>query len=294
MKAQDNAISVAQSRTIEQVISGHSTSDGAGVKLTRLLDQSLQQRLDPFLMLDAFGSDQPQDYIAGFPDHPHRGFETLTYLLAGRMRHSDNAGNQGIIETGGIQWMTAGRGIVHSEMPEQKDGLLQGFQLWINLPKAKKMQAPEYKDIQAEQIPSLITDEKVEVKVIAGQYGRVNGAIQKPKTEPLILDITLPAGSHFSQYLPSAHHAFLVVYQGEIAVGDRSVAALKLAVLRNPATSDGIVINAMADSRLLLIAGNPLREPIVQGGPFVMNSTAEIEQAFADYRAGRFVSETGR
>lgn len=281
---------VHQSRNLEQVVAGQHTSDGAGVKLTRLLDQSLQKRLDPFLMLDAFGSDKPQDYIAGFPDHPHRGFETLTYLLAGRMRHHDNAGHAGTIETGGIQWMTAGRGIVHSEMPEQKDGLLQGFQLWINLPAASKMQAPSYRDVQANDLPTITLADGVNLKIIAGSSQGIEGAIQAPVTEPLVLDITIPAGGVFNQIIPAEFQAFLVVYDGEIVIDDREVSAMKLAILGNTIDSDGVSIAATADSRLLLVAGKPLREPIVQRGPFVMNTQDEIAQAFEDYQAGRFTA----
>lgn len=279
---------VQVSRTIEQLVVGHATSDGAGVKLTRVLGQSLQQRLDPFLMLDAFGSDRPNDYIAGFPNHPHRGFETLTYLINGRMRHSDNAGHQGLLETGGIQWMTAGRGIIHSEMPEQKDGMLEGFQLWINLPAAQKMQPAGYQDVQSEQIPELLTANGVKVRVIVGSSHGVVGAIQRPDTEPLFLDVHLSAGASFSQLLPAGHNAFFYVYRGDVAVAERSVAAQRMAVLSNDAGADGVILQAKQDSRLILVAGKPLHEAIVQHGPFVMNSREQIEQAIADYQAGRF------
>ncbi|WP_445368050.1 pirin family protein [Methylomonas sp. BW4-1] len=278
---------VMRSRAIEQLVVGHATSDGAGVKLTRVLGQSLQLRLDPFLMLDAFGSDKPNDYIAGFPNHPHRGFETLTYLITGRMRHSDNAGHQGLLETGGIQWMTAGRGIIHSEMPEQKDGMLEGFQLWINLPAAEKMQPAGYQDVQSEQIPELLTANGVKVRVIAGSSHGVAGAIQRPDTEPLFLDLHLPAGASFSQSLPAGHNAFFYVYRGEVAVAERSVAAQRMAVLSS-GESDGVILQAKQDSRLILVAGKPLREPIAQHGPFVMNTREQIEQAIDDYQACRF------
>ncbi|OQW73757.1 MAG: hypothetical protein BVN35_11720 [Proteobacteria bacterium ST_bin11] len=278
---------VQHSRGIEQLVVGHATSDGAGVKLTRVLGQALQQRLDPFLMLDAFGSDEPNDYIAGFPSHPHRGFETLTYLLSGRMRHSDNAGHQGLLETGGIQWMTAGRGIIHSEMPEQKDGLLEGFQLWINLPAAEKMQPTGYQDVQSEAIPELLTADGVKVRVIAGSSHGVAGAIQRPDTEPLFLDVHIPAGASFSQSLPVGHNVFIYVYRGEVAVAERSVSAQRMAVLNNGA-SDGVILQAKQDSRLILVAGKPLREPIVQHGPFVMNTREQIEQAIDDYQTGHF------
>ncbi|MBD9361853.1 pirin family protein [Methylomonas fluvii] len=279
---------VTRSRVIEQLVEGHATSDGAGVKLTRMLGQALQQRLDPFLMLDAFGSDKPNDYIAGFPNHPHRGFETLTYLITGRMRHSDNAGHQGLLETGGIQWMTAGRGIIHSEMPEQKDGMLEGFQLWINLPATEKMQPAGYQDVQSEQIPELLTANGVKVRVIVGSSHGVSGAIQRPDTEPLFLDVQLPAGASFSQSLAAGHNAFFYVYRGEVAVADRSVAEQRMAVLSNGAAADGVILQAKQGSRLILVAGKPLREPIAQHGPFVMNTHEQIEQAIDDYQAGRF------
>lgn len=287
---QPYADTVLNSRTIEQQLTGQITSDGAGVKLTRLFGQSLQQRLDPFLMLDAFGSDSPQDYIAGFPNHPHRGFETLTYLIAGRMRHSDNAGHQGLLEAGGIQWMTAGRGIIHSEMPEQQDGLLEGFQLWINLPADAKMQPAGYRDVKQAQLPELIMADGVAVRVIAGTSHGLNGAIQRPVTEPTILDIRLPAGSHYSQSLPAVNNAFFVVYRGEVSVGDRSVSKGRLAVLKNDQAADGIRMQAQQDSRVLLVSGAPLRQAIVQHGPFVMNTPAQIQQAIEDYQAGRLTA----
>lgn len=279
---------VNRSRTIEQIVVGHAASDGAGVKLTRIIGPSLHQRLDPFLMLDAFGSDEPGDYIAGFPNHPHRGFETLTYLLAGRMRHSDNAGHSGLLETGGIQWMTAGRGIIHSEMPEQKDGLLEGFQLWINLPAEHKMQAPGYRDLQSPEIPEAPLPNGGKVRIIAGHSQGVAGAIQRPFTEPLFLDLYMPAGSVFTQPLAPEFNAFVYVYRGELAVGERKVATQRLAVLSKRADSDGIVLIADQDSRAILVAGRPLCEPIVQRGPFVMNSEEEILQAINEYQAGQF------
>lgn len=279
---------VTHSRGVERLVAGHATSDGAGVKLTRLIDQSLQQRLDPFLMLDAFGSDEAQDYIAGFPNHPHRGFETLTYLLAGRMRHSDNAGHGGLLETGGIQWMTAGRGIIHSEMPEQKDGLLEGFQLWINLPAKDKMQAPGYRDVQNDDIPELLLPNGGKLRVIAGRSMGLEGAIQRPVTEPLFLDLHLPTGAAFSQPLAANITAFVCVYRGEINLGDQEVAAQQLAILDNHPATDGVVLHAKQPSKVILAAGRPLGEPIVQHGPFVMNTEEEIHQAIADYQAGRF------
>lgn len=288
--SQTIADTVLNSRTIEQQLNGRVTSDGGGVKLTRLFGQSLQQRLDPFLMLDAFGSDSPQDYIAGFPSHPHRGFETLTYLIAGRMRHSDNAGHQGLLEAGGIQWMTAGRGIIHSEMPEQRDGLLEGFQLWINLPADAKMQPAGYRDVKQAQLPELITVDGVTVRVIAGTSHGLNGAIQRPVTEPIILDIRLPAGSRFSQRLPITNTAFFVVYRGDVSVCDQRVSTGQLAILANDSATDGVTLQAGQDSRVLLVSGTPLRQAIVQHGPFVMNTTEQIQQAIKDYQSGRLAA----
>ena len=275
-------------RRIERLISGQPTSDGAGVKLTRVLTNDLQQRLDPFLMLDAFGSDQADDYIAGFPDHPHRGFETVTYMIAGRMRHRDSAGNEGLLENGGVQWMTAGRGVIHSELPEQEEGLMDGFQLWLNLPGARKMQAPWYRDFKAPELPRLRTAEGAEVTVIAGQSAGTAGAVQREVTEPLYLDIHLPAGAHFEQALPASHNAFIYVYRGQVQLGGQTVPVQKMAILANDAGSDGVRLQADQDSRLLLIAGRPLREPIVQYGPFVMNTKQEIYQAVTDFQSGQF------
>jgi redox-sensitive bicupin YhaK (pirin superfamily) len=279
------------SRKIEQVIIGHPTSDGAGVKLTRVLGQSLHSRLDPFLMLDAFGSDSPKDYIAGFPDHPHRGFETVTYLIAGRMRHRDSAGHEGLLQSGGVQWMTAGRGVIHSEMPEQEQGVMEGFQLWLNLPARDKMTTPWYRDIQSVDIPEFVTPVGVKARVIAGVSQGVEGAVQKPATEPLFLDLHLPANSRFAQPIPSGHNAFVYVYRGEAIVGGQTLPEQRLAILSNSDDADGVVIETQTGSRVLLIAGKPLGEPIVQQGPFVMNTREEIALAINDFRSGRFALE---
>ena len=284
---------VAQPRTVERLIAGQPTSDGAGVKLTRVLTQSLQRRLDPFLMLDAFGTDNPEDYIAGFPDHPHRGFETVTYMIAGRMRHRDNAGHEGLLQSGGVQWMTAGRGVIHSELPEQQNGRMEGFQLWLNLAAKDKMRAPWYRDIQASDIPELTTREGVKVRVIAGRSHGVDGAMQREVTEPLYLDLDLPAGASFAQALPASHNAFVYVYRGEIRIGGMQVPVQRMAILANDAGSDGVVLSATQATRALLIAGKPLGEPIAQYGPFVMNSNDEIHQAVQDYQAGRFAPSSG-
>jgi redox-sensitive bicupin YhaK (pirin superfamily) len=274
-------------RRVERLVAGQPTSDGAGVKLTRVLTQSLQRRLDPFLMLDAFGSDVPGDYLAGFPDHPHRGFETVTYMIAGRMRHRDSAGNEGLLEDGAVQWMTAGRGVIHSELPEQTEGVMEGFQLWLNLASADKMQPPGYRDIPSTQIPEWHAD-GVTVRVIAGSSHGVAGAVQRPRTEPLYLDIHLEAGARLEQALPAAHNAFVYVYRGALSVGDTPVPVQRMAILGNDAGSDGVVLQAGDQpTRALLIAGAPLGEPIAQHGPFVMNSREQLMQAVEDFQAGR-------
>jgi redox-sensitive bicupin YhaK (pirin superfamily) len=276
-----------QPRAVERLIAGQATSDGAGVKLTRVLTQNLQRRLDPYLMLDAFGSDQVDDYIAGFPDHPHRGFETITYMLEGRMRHRDSAGNEGLLGNGGVQWMTAGRGVIHSELPEQEHGRMEGFQLWLNLPGAEKMCAPWYRDIPSEQIPELDLD-GVKVRVIAGSSHGVMGAVQREHTEPLYLDLHLAPGAAFEQALPDTHNVFVYVYRGELQFdAGFSVPQQRMAILANTPGSDGLRFAAgAAGARAILVAGRPLNEPIAQHGPFVMNTQAELIQAVRDYQAG--------
>ncbi len=282
-------ISLHQSRTIERLIEGVATSDGAGVSLTRVLTGKLQRRLDPFLMLDAFGSDDPDDYIAGFPDHPHRGFETVTYMLAGRMRHRDSAGHEGLLGDGGVQWMVAGRGVIHSEIPEQEEGVMEGFQLWLNLPAQNKMAEPWYQDFASKAIPEYVTAENVTVRVIAGSSNGVAGVVTRETTEPLYLDIHLPAGAEFSTALPNTHNAFIYVYRGAVKVGDVQVPAQRMGILSNTPKADGVTLTATEDARLILVAGKPLNEPIVQYGPFVMNTQEEIHQALDDFRSGRFV-----
>lgn len=280
---------VKNPRTVERLIVGRPTSDGAGVKLTRVLTSDLQLRLDPFLMLDAFGSDNPDDYIAGFPDHPHRGFETITYMIAGRLLHRDSAGNEGLLENGGVQWMTAGRGVIHSEIPQQEDGMMEGFQLWLNLPGKDKMGPPWYKDFNAAELPHFKREDGLDITVIAGETQGVTGAVTRSGTQPLYLDIHMPAHTSFEQILDPGMNAFIYVYRGSVKVADQAVPIRHMAVLRNLAHSDGIALQATEDAKLLLIAGMPLREPIVQYGPFVMNTQAEIYQALADMRNGRLV-----
>jgi redox-sensitive bicupin YhaK (pirin superfamily) len=281
---------VTQARGVERLVRGQDTQDGAGVRLTRILNHDLQKRLDPFLMLDAFGSDNPDEYIAGFPNHPHRGFETVTYMIAGRMRHKDSSGHEGLLQNGGVQWMTAGRGLTHSEMPEQEEGVMEGFQLWLNLPAKNKLCEPWYQDIQNQSIPEITTDEGVLVRVIAGQSHGTAGAIQREFTEPLYLDLHFPAikNIEFEQPLPATHNAFVYVYRGglEVIQNDRAtdVPIERMAVLTN--NGDGVILRAQTNTRAILIAGKPLNEPIAQYGPFVMNSREELMQAVDDFRAG--------
>jgi quercetin 2,3-dioxygenase len=289
---------VRNPRTVERLVAGQPTSDGDGVKLTRVLTPSLQRRLDPFLMLDAFGSDDAGDYIGGFPDHPHRGFETVTYMIAGRMRHRDSTGNEGLLQNGGVQWMTAGRGLIHSELPEQEEGRMEGFQLWLNLPAAVKMGAPGYRDIPTGEIPELRLPGAT-VRVIAGASHGMAGATQKPHTEPVYLDLHLEPGASFEQALPASHNAFVYVYRGSLDVAGgttrTTVPRERMAVLANAADRDGVRVQAGADgARALIIAGRPLNEPIAQYGPFVMNKQSEIFQAVEDFRAGKFGPPPGR
>jgi redox-sensitive bicupin YhaK (pirin superfamily) len=283
-----------RSRAVERIVRGQPTSDGDGVRLTRVLTQPLQRRLDPFLMLDAFGSDSASDYIGGFPDHPHRGFETVTIMLEGRMRHRDSVGNVGLLEPGSVQWMTAGRGIVHSEMPEQEEGRMAGFQLWVNLAAADKMTAPAYRDIAPSAVPEYTDAAGVRVRVIAGASGKVAGAVARPKTEPVVLDLTIPAGAAFTAELPAGHNAFAYVFGATaVAVGGDDAATTvepeRMAILANDG-GDGVrfvvAAEAVAPARVLVVAGRPLGEPIAQYGPFVMNTSAELQRAFHDFQSG--------
>lgn len=277
---------ITHPRPVERIVQGQATSDGAGVRLVRMLAQPLQRRLDPFLMLDAFGSDEPRDYLAGFPDHPHRGFETVTLMVAGRMRHRDSAGHEGLLEPGGVQWMTAGRGVVHSEMPEQAEGRMEGLQLWLNLPAADKMREPWYHDFRADEIPAATAD-GVRVRVIAGRALDTDGAVLRAATEALLVDLQLEPGARFAHALPASHNAFVQVVAGTVVIDGASVAAGRMAILANPPEADGVVLAAGAGvSRVLLAAGRPLNEPIVQYGPFVMNSQQQIAQALHDFRRG--------
>ncbi|HKY91571.1 MAG TPA: pirin family protein [Nevskiaceae bacterium] len=278
---------VRQARTVEAVVDGVPTSDGAGVKLSRVLTHHWQRRLDPYLMLDAFHTDDADDYIGGFPAHPHRGFETVTYMLAGRMRHRDSTGGEGLLGQGGVQWMTAGAGIVHSEMPEQQEGLMQGFQLWLNLPAKDKLVPAGYRDIAPDEIPAFATAGGAQVKLVAGHSHGVDGAMQRPVTEPYYADVRLAAGGRFAEAIPAGHNAFVYVYEGAVTIAGQAVTAGRMAVLANDADADGVVVEAGGGARFLLITGAPLKEPIAQYGPFVMNTREQIEQALVDFQRGR-------
>jgi len=283
-------------RGVDRIIRGLPASDGAGVRLRRSLGQSQTARLDPFLMLDEIASNEASDYAAGFPPHPHRGFETVTYMLEGRMRHEDHLGNRGLLISGGVQWMTAGRGIVHSEMPEQEDGRLHGFQLWLNLPAAEKMRPPTYRDITPDAIPEVTLPTGGRVRVIAGAWEtadeRVTGAMTGITTEPLMLDVRLPADAVFDHPMPSGHNGFAYVYAGELRGPSRGteprIAQGEAGVFTD---GDALALRAGdAGARFLLLAARPLGEPVVQYGPFVMNTRAEIEQALHDYRTGQLAT----
>jgi redox-sensitive bicupin YhaK (pirin superfamily) len=280
------ATSLARPRGVTRTLRGRPASEGAGVKLTRVIGQPGLPDLDPFLMLDEFRSDDAADYLAGFPDHPHRGFETVTYMLAGRMRHGDNKGNVGLLGPGSVQWMTAGSGIVHSEMPEQENGLMWGFQLWVNLPAAEKMAAPRYQDIPAGSVPEVAAGPGAKVRVIAGRLGGTAGAVEGGTTEPVYLDVHLEAGATVELPLPEGHAGFAYVYQGAAEVGGETLERGTLGVL---GAGDGVRAAAKAGpARLLVVAGKPLREPVAKYGPFVMTTEAQIVEAIEDFRAGRF------
>lgn len=283
-------------RSIQRLIPAASTSDGAGVSIKRSLGQNAHARLDPFLMLDFFGSDKPDEYIKGFPPHPHRGFETVTYMLHGHMLHEDHLGNRGHLKSGGVQWMTAGRGIIHSEMPQQQDGLMQGFQLWLNLPSSEKMRPAAYVDIAPERIPRQVIAQGA-VKVIAGEFNSAEltlaGPIRGLTTDPQYYDVQLHAGQKLTLTLPAKHSALVYPFEGDVAIADgneaRRVPAHHAGVL-----TQGTQLTLIADNacRLLVLAAAPIGEPVVQYGPFVMNTTAEIEQAISDYQQGKLTGNT--
>lgn len=280
-------------RQLQQLIPSQETSDGAGVRIKRSLGTSQRARFDPFLMLDEFGSASANDYIAGFPNHPHRGFETVTYMLQGHMLHEDHMGNRGNLQNGDVQWMTAGRGIIHSEMPQQEEGVMRGFQLWLNLPAAEKMKPASYKDIPSAQIPVGDLPNGGCVKVIASKLTigekTLEGPIQGCTTDPYYWDIHLPNNGEFTHAIPATHNVFIYVYEGRVAVGDdnRETPKGHAGLL---SAGDAVKFTALDDgTRFILLAGIPLREPVVQYGPFVMNTTEEIEQAIRDYQSGALV-----
>ena len=301
MNIEKNKHESVQNRTLYQQFSGIQTADGDGVKLTRIIGSPHLNMLDPFLLLDCFESDDANDYMGGFPTHPHRGFETVTYLLNGRMRHKDNAGHEGVIESGGVQWMTAARGILHSEMPEQEEGLLKGFQLWVNLPATAKMSDPIYQEFPPESTPLERRENGSSIRVIAGKTNQGTvGPVVNTHTYPTYLDVSLPTNTDFEQILPMEHNAFIYVIEGDISVlntdsdsksdvaesQNNTLAAQKLGILTQ---GEQVVVRSGDDgARFLLIAGQPLHEPIARGGPFVMNTRAEIVQAFDDFHSGKF------
>ncbi len=276
-------------RQLKQILPAQQVSDGAGVKIRRSLGLQPQLRLDPFLMLDCFGSDQAADYLAGFPAHPHRGFETVTYMLDGHMLHEDHLGNQGHLKSGGVQWMTAGSGIIHSEMPQQESGLMRGFQLWLNLPASEKMKDPAYVDLKPEQLSRLELSGGGRAIVIAGNltlplhHQTISGPIQGLSTEPLYVDFVLTAGEQVQLQIPSGHNALVYPFEGEVKIAGSRVQTHQAAILTD---GDSLAITAAAPARLIVLAAKPIGEPVVQYGPFVMNSVAEIEQAIRDYQAG--------
>lgn len=278
-------------REILAIHTGRATSDGAGVRLTRLFGGAAPERFDPFLMLDEFGSDNPDEYIAGFPPHPHRGFETITYMIEGRMRHEDHLGNVGLLESGGVQWMTAARGVIHSEMPEQEHGLMRGFQLWLNLPAKSKLDDPDYRDFAPAEIPRIQLSGGIQAVVIAGRLKAEGidqpGAVQRADTEPQLFDLQLSPGSTIEPQLPDGHRVLLYVFEGEVRVAGETLATHQLARMSD---AGDLHLSSASGARVLLLAGRPIGEPIVQYGPFVMNTREEIEQALRDVREGVFTS----
>ena len=273
-------------RPLRQRVPAFEVTEGAGVTVHRSIGTPALKNLDPFLMLDHFGSDNPDEYIAGFPDHPHRGFITFTYMLDGHMEHRDSMGNRGDLKAGGVQWMKAASGVIHSEMPKQINGLMRGFQLWINLPASEKLSDPAYQEFSAEAIPEVAL-EQGRVRVLAGEFGGTRGVIDDPATNVLYLDVSLAADARFSLPLEATRNAFVYVFEGSARLAGDALATHSLAVL---GPGDTVEITAgEVGARFILVAGRPLGEPVVQYGPFVMNTREEIEQAFADYRDGRLV-----
>ncbi len=272
---------MATTRSIQKVIQGVQTTDGAGVNLTRIIGGMELNMLDPFLLLDEFGSDNPKDYLAGFPPHPHRGFETITYMLNGKFRHKDSAGNEGYLTDGSVQWMTAGRGVIHSEMPEQTEGLVRGFQLWLNLPKDKKMIDPAYNDIPAERIPK-VGFEGGSARIISGKLLGITGPGQ-PHTGILYYDIDLDLSAHFTMPIDNGWNGFIYIYEGSVRL-DREINQGHLIVFNQEGKLD--LTAGKEGAKFIVVAGEPLNEPVARGGPFVMNSKGEVLKAFEDYQNG--------
>ncbi len=275
-----------RTRSTVKIVRAQEATEGAGVRIRRSLGTYAFDYHDPFLLLDEFKSVEGSDYIAGFPDHPHRGFETVTYMLAGSMRHEDHKGNRGELGPGSVQWMTAGRGIIHSEMPLQKDGLMWGFQLWVNLPARSKMNAPRYQDIPAAAIPEVTTDEGVVIRVIAGEALGTRGPVEGIVTSPLYLDVLVPAGGSYVHPIPPDHNALVYVFEGAGEVGGERVEERELAVMSRDGEESVRLTASDGAMRALLLAAKPLEEPLARYGPFVMNTRAEVEKAFEDYRRG--------
>jgi len=270
-------------RQVTKVVTGQSTQDGAGVSLTRMIGQPELPMMDPILLFDVFGSDNPDQYIAGFPPHPHRGFETVTYMMAGKMRHKDSAGHSGVIEAGDVQWMTAGKGIIHSEMPEQEQGRLAGFQLWLNLPAEHKMTQPKYQEYASRQF-AVEQQDGVTIKVVAGETDNgTKGIVENDYTAPVLWFVELADSTHFKNQLPDGHSAFVYIEEGVVTLGERTIRQGELAVLSNRGILEMV---AVKEAKLLLVAAQPLKEPIARSGPFVMNTREQIEQAYSDYRDG--------
>lgn len=274
-------------RKVARIIRAMDTSDGAGVRLKRSVGSPALDMLDPFLMLDSISSDKADDYIAGFPEHPHRGFETVTYMVEGAMRHNDSIGSEGVLRSGGVQWMTAGSGIIHSETPEQEDGLLQGFQLWINLPAKDKMRRPRYQNLEADQVVEISPDRGVDIRLVAGKALGKTGPVSGIATRPVFMDVKLAPGAEVTLPVPDGHAAFVYVFIGDAEVAGRAVATHHLAVLKD---GNSVLLKGGAKGgRMLLIAAAPINEPVARHGPFVMNTRQELMQAFEDFQKGRFV-----
>ena len=278
----------AKGRAVAKVLSGMPATDGAGVRMTRVIATEQLDHFDPFLLLDEFRSDDPGDYIAGFPDHPHRGFETVTYMLAGAMKHGDNKGNTGLLGPGSVQWMTAGRGIIHSEMPQQEDGLMWGFQLWVNLPAEHKMTEPRYQDIPASDVPETAIGEHVTARVIAGEFGGVSGPVSGVVTEPLYLDVRCEGAASAEIPTPDGHNVFAYVYEGAVNIGGAQGTTVRRGEIALLTAGPMVSVSCDEPAKFILVGGKPLQEPVARYGPFVMNSAEEIRQAIMDFQSGRF------